>query len=274
MTGTARRIAIYRRALRAHGRAARLSHAALDGLALGSFDRATLALLDQRFHDDIRENVAGSQRRFHDELSIQQGLFDWEREAVEAAFPCGGRVIVTAAGAGREVLALCEMGFDAYGFEPHPDLVRAGQPVLAARGLPGRLETCERDVWPAGAGTADAVILGWTSYSLTPGRARRAALLSGAHRTLPTGGPLLLSFGLREGRQRDLTVVSTVAGTLRRLRRAEPIEYGDWIVGDNATPLFIHMFSESELRDELDAAGFAIERLRARPYGHAVARAA
>lgn len=267
------RITVYRRALRAHSRAARLSQAIIDGLALGLFDRQTLSELDRQFYDDARELVAGKQRPFRDELSIRQGLHDWEQQVIEEVFPPEGRIVVTAAGAGREVLALCEMGYDAWGFEPHAALVAAGDAVLSRLGYPGRLEVCARDAWPTQAGSASAVVIGWTSYTHIPDRWRRQNLLDGARRALPAGGPLVASFGVRSGWHRDLQVVALVAGALRRARHDDPVEYGDWLAGDARAPMFVHLFSEPEMRAELSASGFATERFREAPCGHVVGRA-
>ncbi len=275
MPAAARRIALYRAALRWHARAARGTQAVIDGLALGALDRQALGQMDETFYADSRELVDGHALTYHDERSVRQGLYGWESAAVEEAFPPGGRVIVTAAGAGREVLALCQNGFDAWGFEPHADLVAAGEQTLSRLGYPGRLRVSVRDAWPADAGRADAVVLGWSSYMLIPGRDRRIALLRAARAALAPGAPLLASFTTRpSARARDLRVVARVAATVRRLRGDEPIEYGDWLVGDARSPLYVHLFSEPEVRAEMREAGFSVEKYATIPYGHVVGRVA
>src|SRR3712207_8039106 len=55
-------------------------------------------------------------------------------------------------GAGREVLALLERGFDAAGWEPNAALVEAGTEMLARHGHPGRLHAVARDAFPPDAG--------------------------------------------------------------------------------------------------------------------------
>jgi hypothetical protein len=55
----------------------------------------------------------------------------------------------------------------------------------------------------------------------------------------------------------------------RRLTLRERVEEGDFL-----EPNFVHYFTQAELRAELEEAGFKLEAFEARPYGHAVARAA
>jgi hypothetical protein len=55
------------------------------------------------------------------------GFFSWETPVLERYFRRGSRVLVGAAGAGRELLALHKCGFEADGFECCLPLVRASQ---------------------------------------------------------------------------------------------------------------------------------------------------
>ena len=179
-------------------------------------------------------------------------------------------MLVTAAGAGREILGLLDAGFDPVGYEPHEDLVKAGRAVLAADGLDAdRLRLSGRDRFPEHTAPCDAVIIGWGSFTLVPGRHRRHELLRAARALLEPGAPLLLSFFLRGDNNPYFPAVYRTASTLRRLRRAEPAELGDSL-GTN----FAHSFGPGEVEAELAAAGFACERWAAKPYPHALARAA
>jgi hypothetical protein len=261
-----RRIQCFRAALRARRRGRRLTEALFDGLFLGLMDRETLAALDRAFFSTAQEDVGDATYAYTDEIHVRSGLAAWETAALESLRP-GARVVVTGAGAGREVLALLAAGYDAVGYEPHDGLVAAGVRVLERAGHPGRLLPSPRDVFPADAGRADGVLVGWGSYMLLPGRARRVAFLSAARRALAPGDPLVLSFFPRVPERRD-RIVAAVANVLRRLRGDEPVEVGDALV-----PNFVHRFTRAELESELAEAGFACERFAAEPYGHAVARA-
>ena len=241
----------------------------LDGALLGVMDRDDLAEIDRRFYTTVREPVDGEQSTYTDEKHIRQGLANWERAVVTETFPPGARVLVTAAGAGREVLGLLDAGFDPVGYEPHDDLVEAGRAVLAADGLDAdRLRRSPRDRFPDHTGPCDAVVIGWCSFTLVPGRHRRNELLGAARALLEPGAPLLVSFFLRRDDKLYFSVVYRTASTLRRLRRAEPAEFGDAL-----GPNFVHCFGPGEVEAELAAAGFSCERWAAKPYPHALARA-
>jgi hypothetical protein len=242
--------------------------AAFDGFWLGMFDRETLAAVDEAFYHVRTESLGGSEVTYADERWNTSGLSAWERAAVEAHFPPGGRVAVTGAGGGREVLALLELGYDATGFEPHGGLAEAGRALLERRGHPDRLHVAERDRFPPGAGPYDAVLVGWGSYTLIPGRARRIAFLRQVRAALPDDAPVLLSFFTRAEAGRAVDVIFPVARVVRRLRRAEPPERGDLL-----TPNFGHAFERAEIESELRASGFELVDFAEQPYGHAVGRA-
>src|SRR5687767_14651727 len=95
--------------------------ATFQGAWLGIFDRSTLARVDEGYFKRARETVDGKPFTYVDEKYNLGGLFDWEEQVVREHFPPPpARVVVTGAGAGREVLALLRLGYDAVGFEPSP----------------------------------------------------------------------------------------------------------------------------------------------------------
>jgi hypothetical protein len=246
-----------------------LANACFDGFWLGLLDPAMLARLDEQFYGEERDTEDGRSFSYGDERRNLSGLRDWEAAAIDAHFPSGGRVIVTGAGGGREVIALLERGFDAIGYEPNEELVRAGAGLLRRLGHGDRLRRNERDAFPADAPACDAVVVGWGSYMLIPSRERRVAFLRAARGALPEGAPILCSFFVRSPGARYFDVVAVTANLVRRIRRAEPVEVGDTI-GRN----FVHRFTRDEIESELAAGGFRTVTFSARPYGHAVAVAA
>lgn len=230
-----------------------------DGLWLGAFSPEFLHHLDAAYYDDKGQYV--------DERYNRSGLHEWESGLVERHVSSGARIAVTGAGGGREVLALLERGFDAMGFEPHPQLAAAGARFLADAGHPDRLTTVARDSFP-GDGAWDAVLVGWGSYMLIPGRARRVAFLQAARSCLAPGAPLLLSFFVREGTPHYFRWVARTAGPLRTTLRREPVDEGDALV-----PNYAHHFTEATLAVEAQAAGFEVLEYHPQPYGHAALRA-
>ena len=153
---------------------------------------------------------------------FDQGLFDWELEALRhPSFPSQGRILVGAAGGGREMLGLAQLGYQVVGFEPSSlaedarqavahlpgsELVQASYDdvVAVAQGRPGPLtEVFNRPF--------DGVILGWASLSHLVTADERLALLR-ALRVLAPAAPVLCSF-LPAGSRRPFAILR------RRLRR-------------------------------------------------------
>ncbi|HEY1360134.1 MAG TPA: class I SAM-dependent methyltransferase [Thermoleophilaceae bacterium] len=260
------KIAVYRAALRRHSQLQEVTSALLVGLFLGLLDADDRVRIDEEYYDNATGNVDGVSGRYDDETMVDRGLADWERAAVEEHFRAGDSVIVLGAGAGREVLALLEAGFDARGYDPHPRLVERGSQLLAERGHPNRLDVSERSSLPADSGEADAVVLGWGMYTLIAGRSARVALLRQMAERLRPGSPVLLSFFPAPPRARQLRIAHALARALSRLRGARPPELGDWLM-----PNFVHLFTEDDIRAEAGEAGFDLRGWWSEPYGHAIA---
>jgi hypothetical protein len=223
--------------------------------------------VDEHFYSAARERVNGKLLRYSDEEFNAGGLTDWERDVVSRYVPAGCRVAITGAGAGREVIGLLEMGYDAIGCEPHDGLREAGVELLEARGHQGRLVAARRDEVPPGLGSAQCVLVGWGSYMLIPGALARITFLRSAYEALPLDGTLLLSFFVRSRADGYLRLVAAVGSAIRRLRGRGPVELGDAL-----GPNYVHFFSRAEIETELKSAGFELVHFAAEPYGHAVAR--
>lgn len=231
--------------LRIPGVLAAGSRTLLNGLWLGLLSEADLAALDERFYAGAAMYTTAAWN--------ERGLFDWERQLVEKHFDGRSRVVVTSCGGGREVLALLHMGFDAVGYESHPDLATFGRDFLAERGFPDRVRMSPRDAFPPDSGACDAVVVGWGAYSLIHDPARRRAFLDEARRAVRGDGPILLSYLQRASDDRELRWTAAVASRLRRLRGKTPPE-----IGDTLAPNQVHLFSHAQLVDELCAAGLTL----------------
>jgi hypothetical protein len=244
-------------------------HAAFEGFWLGLLDRASLGALDEHVYADKREKVFGGAFRYFDAEYNAAGLFDWESSAIDEHFPARGKLVVTGAGGGREVLALLDRGFEAVGYEPNDKFVEAGSAFLASRGHPGCLQHIERDAFPNCDNKLDAIVVGWGSYTLIPGRARRVAFLQDARRQLEAGAPMLVSYIERPETGAYFRTLAVVANAVRALLGRERVEVGDALV-----PHYVHHFTRPEVESELRAGGFELVIARSEPYPHAVVRAA
>lgn len=253
---------VYLATIGARERVRRLNEATFDGLWLGLLTPDDLRRVDRAFYASATEPVDGSPRTYGEPEHVLQGLSAWEVAATDD-FVRAARVVVTSAGAGREVHGLLSLGFDAVGYEPNELLVAAGREVLEE---PDRLRECDYDLFPNHDGQVDAIVIGWGSYMLVRPRAARLELLDGARQALAPGGMLLVSYFDRPP-TRYFAIVKAVGNVVRRLLRRVPLELGDAL-----SPNAVHYFTESEIRAELDAAGFDVLRTAQSPYGHAVAR--
>lgn len=265
----ARLIQAYLAANHRFEQAQRLVNGLFTGAWLGVMGRETLALLDASYYSTHREAVEGRALKYSDTAHIRSGLSEWEASALRTYFPPGGRLVITGAGAGREVLGAFELGFETVGFEPHTGLRDAGNAVLVAEGHHDALRRCDRDHFPTEVASADAVVVGWGSYSHIPGADRRVAFLRDARHVLTTGSPMLVSFWMLPGKERYLRAVRSAARVGRWLTGGEKVELGDLL-----SPMFVHCFSEGQIRDECAAAGFAVEAFHTAPYPHVIVRSA
>jgi hypothetical protein len=240
------------RVARWYYRSDRLANAALralrgifEGIWLGVLSREQIARIDEVYYHRATMYVTESYNRI--------GLWSWEQAAIDAHFGGVRQIIVTSAGGGREVAALAKTGYRVVGFEPHDDLVRFGNQLLAADGLTAEIRLSERDRWPANTVDADGVIVGWGGYMLITGRHHRVAFLREAAKQLPAHAPLLLSFFPREGGSVRFRSVTLVANLLRPLLRRDLVAFGDALA-----PNLVHFFTKTEVVTEMSEAGFEL----------------
>jgi hypothetical protein len=198
------------------------------------------------------------------------GLAEWEAAAVERWFPDTGRVLVPAAGAGREVLPLVTKGYEVVGFDPSERLVELGNQLLTATWCPGALLHAPPNTVPDGiTGPFDAVLFGWGGISHVQGRDRRIGFLTDIRSLVADDAPMVISFLRRADDSRVFPLARRVASVARTVRRSEaPVELGDVVTGS-----FDHYFTFDEMADELATAGFTAQDRIASPYAHIVATA-
>lgn len=158
---------------------------------------------------------------------FRTALFTWEEQAFSRVFPKPpARVLVGAAGGGREALALAAQGFAVFAFEPSAlveqipvDRVEPGQlEVYRARyaelPLVRALDGRRVDL---GAGEPfDAGVIGWGSFSHLASDAERVKLLSDYAALVR--GPVLVSF---LGRTRGTPAAPTGLRRILLARRGE-----------------------------------------------------
>jgi hypothetical protein len=231
------------------------------GFWLGVFDRPSLHSLDEHYYD--------RQREYHSEAYNRRGLTDWEDRAIRVHFGGRKRILMIGAGGGREVLALSQAGFELDGYECHPTLVSRANRLLAAEGVAARVELLPRDEAPAAGRSYDGLIVGWGTYMLIQGRAKRVAFLAALRQHVSPRAPLLLSFFARDPASKRFRLIAAVGSALHWILGRPRIE-----VGDSLFPNYVHFFTEEEIASELRQAGFELVLYQTEEYGHAVGLAA
>mgnify|MGYP000138231849 CR=1 FL=1 len=237
--------------------AARILHSGLwCGLAsdelLAQVDLAVYARGRYAYHDTDEHNL--------------RGLFPWERRALAEHFPSTGRLLVTGAGGGREVVALEALGFDVLAYECNPELRARANGLLARRGAQARVGAVARDQCPPYPGDLDAAVVGWGSFTFLRGADRRRRFLRDLAGGLRPGAPALLSFFVR-GDARRFRWIARLGNTLGRARRGPPVEPGDVL-----DPVWQHYVTRDELAGDLAVAGLQLVTFSTDGYGHAVVR--
>ena len=165
--------------------------------------RWTGALLDRALHDSEKEALSiDLYDASFDPRNDHDGLYAWEEQWFERRLPSPpASILVGAAGAGREAVALQRLGHDVHAFEPSRRAYELCKKALgercahqasyqdlidsALRGEVTRLEL-------PGEARFDAVLLGWGSFGHVLSRGDRFELLRACDR-IASEGPILLS---------------------------------------------------------------------------------
>ena len=238
--------------------AARSIHA---GVCLGLASRELLVAVDEAAY-------ASHRYAYHDtDEHNLRGLFDWELAALGSAFPQQGRILVTSAGGGREVVALWRRGYEVVACECNERLRHRANALLSTLGADLEVLPVERDHCLVRPGTFDAAVVGWGSYTFIRGTARRRAFLTELAASLRPGAPALLSFFARRGDPLRFRAIRTLGNALARISGGEKVELGDVV-----DPTWQHYVARGELEQEAAHAGLLLERWSQDGYAHAIVR--
>ena len=227
-----------------------------------------LGILTRKQLHSIGERKYRKDRKYWTEEWNKGGLFDWEQQVVERDFAACRRVLIAAAGGGREVLALRRTGMEVDGFESDPGLLNVANELLEKEGLAPDLKGAPWDHCPAAVSKCDGVVVGWAAYMLIRGRDERIDFLRELRARVAEGSPILLSFMTRSERSRYFRYVARIGNIL-----AAPLGRDRVDVGDTLLPNFAHRFTREQLEAEMMEGGFRMISYDGVPYGHAVGRA-
>jgi 2-polyprenyl-3-methyl-5-hydroxy-6-metoxy-1,4-benzoquinol methylase len=188
------------------------------------------------------------------------GLDLWERRLYSDLLHPGERVLLVGSGAGRDLIALAEMGFDVTGIEPVPELVELTRHQLALRGtggtvLNGFVETLNLTA------RYDVVLFSIGVYAFIPNSSTRIAMLARLTQHLSPGGRIVITC---------TQPIDRVPSAIWLARLSAWVSRSDWIpeLGDNITRdhlgkravKYEHLFRQGEVVRECIAAGLQVVR--------------
>ena len=238
--------------------------ASLSGVCMGLID-------DRRFADF--DTYPFDESQGVDSLpETTAGLEQWERAAIETHFASRRNVLLLAAGGGRVLFGLRELGHDVFGVEYGSTLCGATNDRLHDLHCNETIVTPQRWNIPQER-EFDAAFVARHYLSHIRGRSNRVAFLRNLRGVLSSQAPLIVSYYVRTPQARSFRAQAMLANFLRVCRRSKDprIDVGDHI--DPDSPLLHHHYTDEELSDELREAGFEVIEQDADWFGWAVARA-
>lgn len=247
-----------------------------DELLLAYVDPKDRAPLTAALYADQSTYLPGGHR-------FQSGLFTWERRALDSPhFPRTGRVLVGASGAGREVVALLERGYDVVAFDPCAAFVDAARRVAPnarvfqasyedlINAATGSFPRTENPLTSALTAPFDAILLGWGSLCHVTPYASRLALFQALHSLAPSA-PVLASFVLEPESSSPRGSKGRVRDALRRAFSAMGAtgvsERGDHFYPDVG---FFALLAPDEITKIALQTGYNVALFEDSPYGHAI----
>lgn len=202
----------------------------------------------------------------------RQGLFGWEHAAIETYFPPQAKVMIAAAGGGREARALLAQGFEVVAFDPDEKLIAQCRSRLsAAEAQKLTLMTAAPNTVPAIPGAVfDAGIVGWGALSHMTSERVRVDFLRAFSAMLKPGAPVLVSFHLRPPQSRTDSLRHWIAKSVAAFTFGRKPHVGDRFRIES-TVLFLHLFTPEEAKAEIEASGFSVVHFGDSPEAHVVA---
>ncbi len=166
-------------------------------------------------------------------------------------------------GTGRNLIPLAEKGWRVIGVDLSLDMLREFQAksksTLQVEPVAIRANMTNLDFFADG--FADAVLCMYSSLGMVQGRSNRRSFMRHASRILNTKGKFFVHVHNRGSWLQDPSGVRRTVFDWFRAKRDSSWELGDSVYAYRGLPsMFLHIYSERELRSDLRASGFEIER--------------
>jgi len=191
--------------------------------------------------------------------AINIGLWQSEEIVLQRVFGPGETILEVGCGTGRISLGLWELGYRGLlGTDFSRDMITKARELgrKLEYSVPFRVADATR--LPFEDGIFDGVIFGFNGLMQIPGRPNRRTALAEMNRVVGAGGKAVLTTHDRAtgGHQRFWTEEQSRWQGGEQDRRL--IEFGDRIVESDHGPVYIHIPSRDEVRDDLESAGWNV----------------
>lgn len=246
----------------------------MHGIAVGLaiHEGIWLGLLREESLQKVTADGYGAGGVFGTEEHNRRGLFGWEQQAVERYFAARSKVVIAAAGGGREALAMVEQGFEVVAFDPDETLIeQCHERLTTAEAQRLTLLPAASNAVPALAHAAfDAGIVGWGALGHMTSQRVRADFLRAFATLLKPGAPALISFHLRPPQSRTDSLRDAIAKGVAAVTFGRKPQVGDRFRIES-TASFLHLFTPEEVKAEIEASGFSVVHFAEAPEAHVVA---
>ena len=166
-------------------------------------------------------------------------------------------------GTGRAMLPWSDRGWRTIGIDLSLSMLgQAKAKCLGSAEQPGFIHANLAQLSCLTNGIADAAICLYSSIGMIRGSDHRLAMLRSVRNSLKQGGVFLVHVHNRGSWLRDPNGLQTTIGSYFQSWRSNESEFGDRIYAYRGLPtMFLHIFSQSELKRLLRQAGFLIESI-------------
>ena len=166
-------------------------------------------------------------------------------------------------GTGRNLIPLAERGWRVVGVDLSLDMLREfkakAKSTIQVEPVAIRANMAELEFFADG--FADAVLCMYSSLGMVQGRSNRRSFMKHASRILNAEGKFFVHVHNRGSWLRDPSGVRRTVFDWFRARRDSTWELGDSVYAYRGLPsMFLHIYSERELRSDLNVSGLVVER--------------
>ena len=188
----------------------------LGATAFGAADHTELRRRMHRYWDGASET--------HTEKHVFSGLMDREKQAYERYLPPYGSIGMIGCGAGRDLIALAQWGYQVEGIDISPRSIERGRELLARAGIDAPLLCGDVASSDFPGDQYDVFLFSWFCYAYIPGAGSRIELLDRLRGKLAPDGRIILTLPQRRGYEENGPALGLARWAARITRNPDPPE--------------------------------------------------